>query len=70
MERICEHLEIPEITRCEYCSAYLTCPLHDHMLILVRQVRRNWEDVELIDDEDPIDGYDYTEGDIGQDGII
>jgi hypothetical protein len=72
-ELICEHFEIPDPICCEYCNAYPACPLHDDILILVRQVQRNWEDVELTDDDDDenwLEEYDYTEGDIGQDGEI
>ena len=72
---ICEHFEIPDITCCEYCNAYPKCPLHDPMLILVRQVRKNWEDFDtgrddFSDYDDDSEEYDYTEGDVGQDGEI
>lgn len=45
-ELICEHFEILDNICCEYCNAYPACPLHNKGLILVRQVRRNWEDLE------------------------
>lgn len=71
---MCEHFEIEDTTCCEYCNAYPKCPLHNPMIILARQVRKNWEDFEPIredfSDNDDEDEYDYTEGDIGQDGEI
>lgn len=64
---ICEHFETPDNICCEYCNAYPICPLKTKDII--------WDFHSEIYDfdwsaDDWVEDYDYTEGDIGQDGII